>query len=113
MKRAFLPILAAALLVLGLASAAGAQQCTATVNCNNACSVSLVCPYPYPPCEIGCSSPSQTLTCTGASTCSVGTKSVTCDGVTKSCPTTIQCTKGGAWVKCGTTYRQCPNTCTF
>jgi hypothetical protein len=38
---------------------------------------------------------------------------VTCDGVTKSCPTTIQCTKGGAWVKCGTTYRQCPNTCTF
>jgi len=113
MKRAFLPTLFAASLVLGLSSAAQAQQCTASVNCNNTCSISLVCPYPYPPCEIGCTFWSQTLSCTGASTCSVGTKSVTCDGVTKSCPTTTQCTKGGAWVKCGTTYRQCPNTCTF
>lgn len=113
MKKAFLPVSFAVLFVLTLSSTAGAQQCTATVNCNNACSISLVCPYPYPPCEIGCSAASQILSCTGASTCSVGTKSVTCDGATQTCPTTSQCTKGGAWVKCRTTYRQCPNTCPF
>jgi hypothetical protein len=113
MKRQLLPALLAALLVLGLSSAARAQQCTATVNCNNACSVSLICPYPYPPCEIGCSASSQILSCTGKSTCSVGAKSVTCDGATKTCPTASQCTKGGAWLRCGTTYRQCTHNCVF
>jgi hypothetical protein len=98
-----------ALLVLGLVPAAAA--CTVTTTCSNACFVDLVCPPPRPPCEIGCSSPNQTLTCTGA-VCGANSTSVTCDGVVKTCSTN-QCKKGGAYVQCGNFFKQCPSTCQF
>ncbi|HEV8578863.1 MAG TPA: hypothetical protein VGX68_07225 [Thermoanaerobaculia bacterium] len=98
-------------LVMGLASAASAQQCTASLNCNNGCWLEKICTSPYPPCELFCSAPSQTISCTGTSTCSVGSGSVTCDGVTTSCPTGSRCFEGLYYIRCGSITRQCTYNC--
>src|SRR4051812_20141721 len=104
-----LPMLLLAFVIAALLPAPASAGCTASLNCNNACSEELIC-SPRP-CELFCSAPSQTASCTGAATCTVGTGSVTCDGVTKSCPTTSQCRKGGAFIQCGSTFRQCTPNC--
>ena len=105
------PCLLLAILGSMLAVPAASQQCTATVNCNNACEKSSICPRPYPPCELYCFAPSQTLTCSGNSNCSVSSNSITCDGVTQTCPTTSQCKGGGAWVQCGSFFQECTMRC--
>ena len=114
MKRALssvLPMLLLAFAIAALLPASAIAGCTASVSCNNACSEDIVCRRPYPPCELTCGAYSQTVSCTGASTCSVGTTSVTCDGVTQSCPTASQCSAGTTWVSCGSFYRQCTSNC--
>jgi hypothetical protein len=106
-----LPLLVLAVVLAAVLPAPAAAGCTASVSCNNACSEDIVCHRPYPPCELTCGANSQTASCTGASTCSVGTAAVTCDGVTTSCPTTSQCSAGTTWVACGSFYRQCTYNC--
>ena len=108
MKRVFLSALFAASLFVGLSSPSSA--CTVSTSCNNACTAELTCSRPYPPCELFCSASSQTVSCTG-NICSGDSTSVTCDGVTKSCPTTSQCRQGSTWVQCGGTTRQCTFNC--
>jgi hypothetical protein len=96
--------------MLLLPSPAMATGCTATLTCNNACSVRVNCP-PAGDCFRSCSAPASTLTCNGSTSCSVGTSSVTCDGVAHSCPTTSQCTKGSNFVQCGSITSTCPARC--
>jgi hypothetical protein len=43
--------------------------------------------------------------------CTVGTGSVTCDGVTTSCPTTSQCHQGSTSITCGSVTRVCTSNC--
>jgi hypothetical protein len=104
-----LPMLLLAFVIAALLPAPAVAGCTASVNCNNACTEELIC-SPRP-CELFCSAPSQTVSCTGATTCTVGATSVTCDGVTKSCPTTSQCRKTSSSITCGSTFRQCSPNC--
>jgi hypothetical protein len=98
------------LLLLVLSSPASAG-CTASLSCNNSCRLFYTCPSPYPPCDLVCIAPSQTISCTGTSVCSVGSSSVTCDGVTTSCPTASQCVQGLYFIKCGAITRQCTYNC--
>ena len=90
-----------------LASPASAG-CTASLNCNNACSISLLCPAPYTGCEVACAVSTQFVNCSGNTSCTVGTKSVTCDGLTYSC-TIPQCTKQRTSVSCGLVTKLCSN----
>ncbi|HEX4964359.1 MAG TPA: hypothetical protein VF173_26315 [Thermoanaerobaculia bacterium] len=103
------PMLLLALAVAVLLPAPATAGCTASVNCNNACSLDFTC-SPRP-CELFCSASSQTVSCTGNSVCSVGATSVTCDSVVKSCPTTSQCHQTSNSVTCGTTTRMCTPNC--
>ncbi len=96
---------------LVLPSPTSAQTCTATQSCNDACSLDYFCPSPYPPCELMCFAPSRSVSCSGASSCSVGSNSVTCDGVTTTCPSTSQCIQGWNYVQCRSTIRRCTNNC--
>jgi hypothetical protein len=100
------------LLCLGLlavlASPASAG-CTASINCNNACSISLFCPAPYTGCEVACAAPTQFRSCSGNTSCTVGTGSVTCDGTTFACPTQPQCTRQRTAVSCGLVTKLCSN----
>ena len=115
MKRNLSSVLPLLALIVVLAAAlpapAAANGCTASVSCNNGCSEDVICPRPFPPCELVCSAPSQTVSCTGANTCSVGTSSVTCDNVVHSCPTASQCHAGTTSVSCGSTSRVCVQNC--
>jgi hypothetical protein len=111
MKKALAFVLLTFGLALLLPSAATAQTCSATQTCNDACWLEMTCSKPYPPCELFCSASSRSVSCSGASSCSVGTNSVTCDGVTKTCPTTSQCVQGGTYVRCGSFTRQCTYNC--
>jgi hypothetical protein len=111
MKKGFLFALCTVVLFLGLSAAASAT-CTATTSCNDACSMYEICPKPYPPCELSCSASSRSVSCQGASTCTVGTGSVTCDGVTTSCPTSSQCYWSGPYsITCGSRTRTCSYNC--
>jgi hypothetical protein len=85
-----------------------AAGCTATLNCNNLCTASRVC---WNGCEIGCTFFNTTASCSGTTSCTVGTSSVTCDGNTVSCPTGPQCSSTNSSVRCGTLVRYCPSTC--
>ena len=113
MKMAAQTLLFAAILALGMTGTASAQTCSASLNCNNACSLDYICPDPYPPCELFCSASSQTISCTGTSTCSVNAvaKTVTCDGVTKTCPTASQCRQFTYSIRCGSTTKNCTYNC--
>ena len=104
-----LPMLLLAFVIAALLPAPAVAGCTASQSCNNACSLEFTC-SPRP-CELFCSAPSQTVSCTGATSCTVGTSSVTCDGVTKSCPTTSQCRQFSNSIVCGSTTRQCTPNC--
>ena len=105
-----LPLLVLAVVLAAVLPApAAADGCTASVNCNNACSLDFIC-SPRP-CELFCSASSQTKTCSGTMSCTVGTGSVTCDGVTTSCPTTSQCHQGSTSITCGSVTRVCTSNC--
>jgi hypothetical protein len=93
----------ACLLALALPASAG---CTASLTCSNSCSIfSYECPPPSC-CMLSCSAPAQQLSCSGTTTCSVGTNSITCDGVQKSCAAQ-QCFNNGDFIQCGSTIRRC------
>ncbi len=109
-------ILSAALLGVALCgmllpSPAMATGCTATLTCNDACSVRVSCPPAGSDCFRACSAPASTLTCNGSTSCSVGTSSVTCDGVAHSCSTANRCIKGTNFVQCSNTPSVCPARC--
>lgn len=105
---AFALLFLVAALALPTAASAG---CTASFTCSNACSIeSYFCPRPYPPCELSCFASNQVVSCTGNSVCSVGTNSVTCDGVTKTCSSNW-CTQSTYSVRCGNTTRSCTYNC--
>jgi hypothetical protein len=104
-----LPLLVLAVVLAAFLPAPAAAGCTASVSCANACSLDFTC-SPRP-CELFCSAPSQTKTCSGATTCTVGTKAVTCDGVTTSCPSTSQCHQGSTSITCGSVTRNCTPNC--
>lgn len=104
-----LPLLVLAVVIAAVLPAPAAAGCTASVSCNNACSLDFTC-SPRP-CELFCSASSQTESCTGATTCTVGTKAVTCDGVTTSCPTTSQCHQFSNSISCGSVTKQCTPNC--
>jgi hypothetical protein len=112
MRKAFVVALCTLALALGLSTAASAAGCTATASCNDACSLSFTCPSPYPPCELSCTAFSRSVSCTGTTTCNVGTGAVTCDGVTTSCPGTSQCYWSGFYsITCGSRTRTCTYNC--
>jgi hypothetical protein len=111
MRNGFVVALCTVALFLGLSAGASAQTCNASVSCNDACDIFYTCPRPYPPCELYCSASSRTVSCSGMSTCSVGSNSVTCDGVTKTCPTTSQCTTSLYSIRCGSWTRNCTYNC--
>ncbi len=104
-----LPLLVLAVMLAAVLPAPAAAGCTASVNCNNACSLDFTC-SPRP-CELFCSAASQVKTCSGTTTCSVGTSSVTCDNVTTSCPTTSQCHQFSNSITCGSVTRNCTPNC--
>lgn len=104
---AFALLFLVAALALPTAASAG---CTASLPCNNGCSLYKMCTSPYPPCELFCTASSQTVSCTGNSVCSVGTNSVTCDGVTTTCSTN-RCIESTYSIKCGNTTRNCTYNC--
>jgi hypothetical protein len=104
-----LPMLLLAFVIAALLPAPASAGCTASLNCNNACSLEFTC-SPRP-CELFCSAPSQTISCTGTTSCTVGATSVTCDTVTKSCPTTSQCRQFSNSITCGSVTRQCTPNC--
>ena len=108
MKRLTLSALLTALLFVALSAIASA--CTVSTDCNNSCEIDIFCPRPYPPCELYCFAPSQTVSCSG-NVCSGNSTSVTCDGVTSSCPTTSQCRSGSTWAQCGGWSTQCTYNC--
>jgi hypothetical protein len=102
---------------LALAAAApAAAGCTATLNCNNSCSIfGYQCPAPSS-CVLSCFAPPQMLNCSGNSTCSVGAGSITCDGVQQSCTTGSRCFAHGLEATCGTVTKVCQppsRTCSF
>jgi hypothetical protein len=100
-----------AVLLATLVSTPLFAACTATQNCNNACSIlSFECPAPYC-CVFSCSAQSQVVSCTGASTCTVGTNSVTCDGHQTTCQSTPQCSSSTYSITCGKTTRTCTHSC--
>ena len=95
--------------LLAVLASPAAASCTATINCNNACSADLLCPAPYTGCEVYCVAQTQFVGCSGTTTCTSGATSVTCDGTTHSCPTTPQCTKRSSSVSCGLVTKLCSN----
>lgn len=109
MKNAF--VWTVFLVVAALAfPAAASAGCTANFTCSNACFLEKTCTSPYPPCELFCSANNQVVSCSGNTTCSVGTNSVTCDGVTKTCSAN-QCTSSTYSIRCGGTTRNCTYNC--
>jgi hypothetical protein len=80
--------------------------CSATLNCNNACSLNLTCSAPYQPWFMSCSASSQTVSCTGNTSCNVESNYVQCDGRKYFC-TSNQCSQGSNYIRCGSTYRFC------
>jgi hypothetical protein len=95
--------------LLAVLASPAAAGCTASINCNNACSADLLCPAPYTGCEVYCAAQTQIKSCSGSTTCTSGASSVTCDGSTYSCPTTSQCTKQRSSVSCGLVTKLCSN----
>jgi hypothetical protein len=79
--------------------------CTATRNCNNACSQSFLCPGGA--WVLACSAPSQIRQCTGNTSCLVGANYVECDGARSYCSAAPQCTKTSSTATCGGTTYNC------
>jgi hypothetical protein len=101
----------ACLVVLAVALVAprGASAgCTASFTCSNACHQTLRCPTGV---FINCSASNEVVTCSGTTSCTVGTNSVQCDSVTRTCQTpTSYCRKASDSLLCGNTFVACP-TC--
>lgn len=104
-----LGIVALALVAVVLLAPQGASAgCTASFTCSNACSAHTECPSGL---FLSCSAPNEVVTCSGNTTCTVGTNSVTCDGTVKTCQTKAsRCRTASDSVLCGTTFKACP-TC--
>lgn len=107
-RKSLFVFLLAIIILVALEPVPAVAGCTASLNCNNFCTQSLVC---WNGCEIGCTFPSSTVSCSGATSCTVGTSSVTCDGTTVSCPVGPQCSSRPASVRCGSLTRYCPSSC--
>jgi hypothetical protein len=96
--------------LLALSLPASATGCTATFTCSNACSIlDFECSAPYC-CTFSCSAPNQQVSCTGNTTCTVGTNSVTCDGVQHTC-SAQQCFQSRSGISCGSTSKTCNSHC--
>ncbi|HTQ80723.1 MAG TPA: hypothetical protein VMM92_12050 [Thermoanaerobaculia bacterium] len=100
------------LLLLGIVALVAPQgamaSCTATLTCHNGCSEHLTCPRTG--LVISCSAPNQVINCSGSSSCTVGTSSITCDGATTNCSTATRCFIDPDSVLCDSTFKACP-TC--
>lgn len=105
-----LGIIVLALVAVVLLAPRGASAgCTASFTCSNACSAQTRCPNNG--IFLSCSAPNEVVTCSGNTTCTVGTNSVTCDGTVKTCETKAsRCRTASDSVLCGTTFKACP-TC--
>lgn len=91
------------------ASPAAQASCTVSLVCTNGCSEHLECGISG--LVISCSAPAQTVSCSGATSCSTGTNSVTCDGTATLCKTVAsRCAKDAVSIRCDATFKQCP-TC--
>ncbi len=96
--------------LLALALPASATGCTASFTCSNSCSIfDYECSAPYC-CTFACSAPNQQVSCTGNTTCTVGTNSVTCDGVQHTC-SAKQCSTYTNGIQCGSTIKTCNSHC--
>jgi hypothetical protein len=94
------------LVLVGFAGADPASAgCTASRNCNNACSLSFLCPGGA--WVLACSAPSQVKQCLGATSCLVGSNYVECDGNRTYCSAAPQCTKTTSTATCGGTTYSC------
>jgi len=84
-------------------------SCTASFTCSNACHESLECnPSGV---VISCSAPNKTVSCSGSTSCTVGTNAVTCDGTTTVCQTAAsRCAIDSVSIRCDATFKACP-TC--
>ena len=106
MRIAVIALFVAALFA-GLAPSPVQATCTATAPCQASCDLDIICPAPYRPCELMCFKPGTSVTCNGASVCSVGAGSVTCDGTTTNCPAPFTCRQTSTSVQCGSTLKTC------
>lgn len=96
-----------ALVLVGIAWPDRASAgCTASLNCNNGCSLSFLCLPPHSQWMLACSAPSQVRQCSGNTSCLVGSNYVECDGNRFYCSAAPQCTRTlGTTATCaGTTY---------
>jgi hypothetical protein len=103
-------LLAAVLLFAGLClgnSHAALAGCTASVSCNNGCFASVQgCPSPYQEWYFSCTAPSQSFSCSGATTCTSTSTYVECDGARQTC-SPQQCYQGATFADCGSKHLTC------
>jgi len=93
----------ACLLAVALPASAG---CTASLTCSNSCSIiGYECPAPSC-CIFSCVAPSQQISCSGTTSCTVGSNYVNCDGGQYNCASQ-QCFENGDFIQCGSTIKRC------
>ena len=105
MRRFTLVVLAVCVLSLGLPAMASAG-CTASLNCANGCFLGKECPAPYQPWWISCGTGDQVLSCSGQTSCLVGSNYIECDGRRWTC-SSFWCIEGSDYVKCGNSSMSC------
>jgi hypothetical protein len=104
-----LGVVAATVLTFSVLPPRGAEAtCTVSFTCSNACSAHTECSTGI---VLNCLAPNEVITCSGNTTCTIGSNSVTCDGQTQACqPKTTRCRSTSDSVLCGNTFKACP-TC--
>lgn len=108
--RKLCPIGLACVFLVFVAATPASAGCNASLNCNNGCSMSFVCPdWSW---LLSCSSPNQIRSCSGNTSCLVGSNYVQCDGVRTYCSAAPQCSRTMVSVTCGSTTASC-STCTY
>jgi hypothetical protein len=86
--------------------------CTAQLTCQPACNLDVFCPRQYQLCrEVSCSWPGTVINCSGNTTCTVGSGSVTCDGTVVHCPPLFICKATSGYVQCGNEFQSCADPC--
>ena len=106
MKNLLLVAAVASAALLSLAATPSSAGCTATQNCYGSCFQQISCLRV--PCTLTCSFSAVSVSCTGNTTCNVGTNSVQCDNQAPVvCPATPVCSNDGDSIQCGSIVKRC------
>jgi hypothetical protein len=108
----FLVTALASAALLSLAATPSSAGCSATHNCYGSCFQQTFCARE--PCTLTCSYSALAVSCTGNTTCNVGTNSVQCDNQAPVvCPATPVCSNDGNSIQCGITVQTCSHRGAF